>query len=160
MLLVILSVQLLPHIAFAFVAAAVVLGIGGWEWAKLSGLDDMIQQMLFIVSLLLFALAIYLSLYSFWEGLSLLSLAIWAGILYLLITYHQGTLIYQNNKWLLPTTAFPVLLVAWAALLVLQKYQADMLLYLILLIAVADSSAYFVGKRFGKNKLAPQLSPW
>jgi len=158
-LLVILSVQLLPHIIFAFVAAAVVLGIGGWEWAKLSGLDDNTHQMLFIVSLLLFALAIYLSLYTFWEGLSLLSLLVWAGILYLLSTYHQGILLYQNNKWLLQTAAFPVLLVAWVALLVLQKYQADMLLYLILLIAVADSSAYFAGKRFGKNKLAPQLSP-
>jgi len=158
-LLVILSVQLLPPVAFAFVATAVVLGIGGWEWARLSGLNDSTHQMLFIVALLLFALAIYLSLYTFVEGLSLLSLLVWAGILYLLSTYHQGILMYKNHKWLLQTAAFPVLLVAWAALLVLQEYQADMLLYLILLIAVADSSAYFAGKRFGKTKLAPQLSP-
>ena len=34
-----------------------------------------------------------------------------------------------------------------------------MVLYLILLVAIADSSAYFIGKRFGKNSLAPRLSP-
>lgn len=158
-LLVILSVQFLPPIAFAFVAAVVVLGIGGWEWTQLSGLDEMTHRLLFIVVLLLFAVAIYLSLHSFWNVLSLFSLAIWAGILYLLVSYHQGTLLYQNNKWLLQVAALPVLLIAWMALLILQQAQADMLLYLILLIAVADSSAYFAGRRFGKNKLAPQLSP-
>jgi phosphatidate cytidylyltransferase len=158
-ILVVLSVLFLPSVAFAFLAAAVMLGIGGWEWAKLAGLSDFIQQLLFIVALLLFALAIYLSLDTFWTSLAVLGLVVWTGILYLLTIYHQGTLIYQNNKWILPAMAFPVLLIAWSALLILQQYNAEMLLYLVLLIAVADSSAYFAGKRFGKNKLAPRLSP-
>jgi phosphatidate cytidylyltransferase len=158
-LLVMISILLLPNIVFAFIAAAVVLGIGGWEWAKLAGLNDVIQQILFIVSLLLFALAIYLSLYAFWQTLVIVGLVVWVAILYLLMTYHQDSLLYQNTKWLLPSMAFPVLLTAWASILILQVHNADMLLYLILLIAVADSSAYFMGKRFGKNKLAPQLSP-
>ena len=111
-IIVVISVLRLPSIAFAFFATAVILGIGGWEWAKLTGLSDVTRQMLFIVSLLLFALAIYLSLDSFWSILSVIGLLTWAGILYLVATYHQGLLIYQNNKWLLRFIVFPVLLVA------------------------------------------------
>ena len=157
--LVVLGVLTLPSSLFAVVSAAVILGIGGWEWAKLTGLDDLTRQMLFVISLVLFALATFLSLKTFWPVLAVLGLLVWGTILYFLINYTQGTLIYQNNKWLLRSAAIPVLLTAWAALLILQNQNAEMLLYLILLIAVADSSAYFAGRRFGKNKLAPQLSP-
>lgn len=153
------GVLLLPNVAFAFFATAIILGLGGWEWAKLTGLSDLTRQLLFIVSLFLFALAIYLSRESFWPTLSLVGLLTWAGILYLVISYHHGLLIYQNNKWLLRLIAFPVLLVAWSALVILQEKSVVMVLYLLLLVAVADSSAYFVGKRFGANALAPRLSP-
>lgn len=156
---VVLGVLTLPSTAFAIASAIVILGVGGWEWAKLTGLNDPTRQLLFIISLVLFALAIYLSLKSFWPVLAVLGLLTWAAILYFLYNYTQGTLVYQNNKWLLRVAAFPVLLIAWSALLVLQAENAQMLLYLILLIAVADSSAYFAGRRFGKNKLAPELSP-
>lgn len=157
--IVVCGVLLLPHIAFAFFATAIILGIGGWEWARLTGLSDLTRQLLFIVSLLLFALAIYLSRYAFWPTLSAIGFLTWVSILYLVINYRHDLLIYQNNKWLLRFLAFPVLLVAWAAIVILQEKNDEMLLYLLLLVAVADSSAYFVGKRFGKNALAPRLSP-
>ena len=157
--LVTCGVLLLPPVAFAFFATAIILGIGGWEWARLTGLSDLTRQLLFIVALFLFALAIYLSRYTFWPILSAIGILTWAGILYLVISYRQGLLIYQNNKWLLRFIAFPVLLVAWIALVILQEKNSEMVLYLLLLVAVADSSAYFAGKRFGKNALAPRLSP-
>ncbi len=160
-ILVVLGVLFVPNTAFAVLAAGIVLGIGGWEWAELTGLKqpDITQPMLFIVALLLFALGIYLSRGAFWPVLSIVSLIVWGGIIYLLMTYHQGVLIYQNNKWLLRFIAFPVLLIAWLALVILHDKNSSMLLYLILLVAAADSSAYFAGKRFGVNKLAPNLSP-
>lgn len=38
-------------------------------------------------------------------------------------------------------------------------YEWEMVLYLLTLIWVADISAYFVGKKYGTSKLAPEISP-
>ena len=43
-------------------------------------------------------------------------------------------------------------------LAVLNNEHKDFLLWLLLIVVSADSCAYFVGKAFGKHKLAPQLS--
>lgn len=157
--IVIASVLYLPAKAFAIFSAVVVLGLGGWEWARLTGLNEITQQILFIVALALFALAIYLSHSTIGLALSVAGVLVWVGILYLLKTYHHGILLYQNNRWLLRGMAFPVLLIAWSSVIILQAESPQLLLYLILLIAAADTSAYFSGKRFGANKLAPKLSP-
>ncbi len=45
------------------------------------------------------------------------------------------------------------------ALIQLHKVSIAYLLYLIGLIIIADSGAYFVGRSFGKRKLAPTISP-
>ena len=52
-----------------------------------------------------------------------------------------------------------VLVPAWAALDVLYVNNPTLLLFALLIVWVADIGAYFVGKGFGRVKLAPKISP-
>lgn len=51
-----------------------------------------------------------------------------------------------------------VLVPAWLAMLLLQR-SPSLLLMLLGVVWIADSAAYFAGRRFGRRKLAPHISP-
>jgi phosphatidate cytidylyltransferase len=56
--------------------------------------------------------------------------------------------------------AIPALLAAWSVLALLFKLRGPwFVLSLLALVWLADISAYFAGKAFGRRKLAPRVSP-
>jgi phosphatidate cytidylyltransferase len=71
-----------------------------------------------------------------------------------LLTWNQ---IY--NRMLLAMLGFILLLAVWLALIGLQKISPWVLLAVMATVWLADSAAYFVGKQFGRHKLALEISP-
>jgi phosphatidate cytidylyltransferase len=62
-------------------------------------------------------------------------------------------------RWLAAMTGFLVLVPTWLALVELRKLGPLLLLLLMSVAWISDSAAYFAGRRFGRHKLAPSISP-
>lgn len=67
---------------------------------------------------------------------------------------------YQiKSLYVMAITGWVVILPLWLALTSLRRISPWLLLGVIGAVWIADSAAYFTGKRFGKRKLAPLISP-
>ena len=84
----------------------------------------------------------------------LLSLAFWLVAPWLL---RRG--ISFKSAPLLLALGVVVLLPTYLAIVNLRELTPNLLLVVVGLVVIADSAAYFTGRRFGRHKLAPSISP-
>ena len=175
--LVVLAIFELSANYFSLFIAIVTL-MGGWEWMKLTDVDGLRRRGVFILSLILPMLGVtYWTLFLEFLGESMewpevkeYSDALeWFAIMPVLFWILAMMLIRQASGELLRMAFGPklqafigwlVLFSAWMFLTKLRAYYGSgMTLYFLALIWAADIGAYFVGKRWGKDKLAPEVSP-
>ncbi|MCB5161650.1 phosphatidate cytidylyltransferase [Marinomonas algarum] len=134
-----------------------VVFLAGWEWARLSGVQNQLARLVFACLIGVVCFLVYQT------DLSKISLsispALWLLALYWVIRY-PTQLIWQH---VLSRLVFGVLVLVttWASLVVLKQSEAFVVWVLLLmgLIWGADSGAYFAGRAFGKHKLARSVSP-
>lgn len=148
---------------FALFVVAVV-GVGSWEWARLAGLSTTPQRVLFSGFVLLFCAGLILH----WEdagwtalhaSVFLVAVAWWTIVFFGLVWYRPGLGRLRGGRLLLRAAGIFTLVPAALALVWLHSYDPKLLVYLVVLVAAADTGAYFAGKRFGRSKLAPDISP-
>ncbi len=142
---------------FAVATLILLVSIGGMEWANLVSLKE-IRKGLYVAWMLLLAYFAYKSQTLSWFFVSL-GFLWWFINLVMLLRYKQGTPFYTNNPLMLRLAGFFVIISAWSAAVILHAHSPYLILFLVLLVAAADTGAYFAGKAFGKNKLVPQISP-
>jgi phosphatidate cytidylyltransferase len=151
---------LLPNRAWAMASGAFVL-IGAWEWARLSGLAHA-GRLIYGAVLGIAGAIIALSGgdgSALMDGGAAQLLFLAATVFWLLVA-----LPWVVSRWhcrhpaLLLGVGGLVLLPAWTGAVVLQRQPVQLLL-LMAAIWIADSGAYFAGRRFGRHKLAPLVSP-
>ena len=132
-----------------------------WEWARLAQMRES-AEWLFVIAVIASCLVLVPTLKLF-DRLPAgnLSLAIYAVALvfWLLAAPLWLTFKWRSNKIGLALSGLLVLVTAWLALVQLREIAALLVLWLLSVVWVADTAAYFCGKKFGKHKLAPKISP-
>jgi len=152
---------LAPNAVWA-VLLMIAIGAAAFEWARLAG-HSASGRSLFVALvvascglLLLSTLVLPQSRFNAWilYPISLVAVLFWVLWAPAALHFHwsmRGALVGSIAGWL-------VLVPAWLAAVVMQR--EPMLLLLILgAVWIADTAAYFTGRRFGKHKLAPRISP-
>jgi phosphatidate cytidylyltransferase len=132
--------------------------VGAWEWGGFIDGARPLTRILYVTMLMLIAwmpfynsslpTAISLSMY--------MAVIYWIGVFVILFR--------SDDQLTSVTTAVAgalALIPAWFALVLLisDGYGPEYFVWCVSIVAAADIGAYFTGKKFGKRKLAPSISP-
>ena len=145
----------LPPPWFAGVVGVFVLA-GAYEWAHLSGVTSRAHEVIWLVAVALSGGVLYLRPgNSFWI---IATAAAW----WLVMTLWLLTRTRLGAPWPVPVrlaAGLVVLIPAWWALVTLQADDPVLVLWVAGVVWIADTAAFFSGRRWGRTKLAPLLSP-
>lgn len=155
------AVLFLSTTAIAWLLALVVT-TGAWEWSGLIQLQAVIGRLLYIGTVLLLLWGSY---YLPVAGVAAAGVVWWIGCTVLLMQWaHKRPLRPSFLATPLPglIVGAAVLVPMWRATIGLHALPTigpEMVLFLFILVWLADSAAYVVGRKFGRTCLAPALSP-
>lgn len=143
----------LPALPWMILTLAATL-VGAWEWAGIAGYTPFARRIYVLASLVLGLLL------AVWgegvrDGMFAAATLFWLIPAWLWLNYRWRL----NNAVILACLGWLLLLPTWLALGYLREINPDFLLVLMMVVWIADSAAYFSGRRFGKHKLAPAISP-
>jgi phosphatidate cytidylyltransferase len=143
----------------------VVVGIAASEWARLAAFSAA-GTLLFVGSTLVIGLCLlFLPGSGFvpgagWPESVVLSVCGAATLFWLLVIPPWLYLGWRVTSGVaLAVIGWLVLSATWVAIVQIQARSPGMLLALMAIVWIADTAAYFAGRRFGRHKLAPSISP-
>lgn len=148
-----------PTSVFFYFVLFIVL-ISAYEWSKLSGVINIFLRISFsiIITCTIWAIDEYAHDHVLWPVY--VAVLWWFGVTYYLKSAQPKA---ANNALKLDKLFVAVIVLPAAALAMQQihslNHGADWLFYALSLVWIADIGAYFSGKKFGRNKLAPLISP-
>ncbi|MDR2838354.1 MAG: phosphatidate cytidylyltransferase [Azonexus sp.] len=158
------SLLWLPPTLWALLMA-LLAGVAAWEWGRLMAWQGRAGVALGVLTALVCAALTFLDPAAvgadgFMPG------SLWVKVLYLSSAAFWCLLIpfWLRHKWALNgvgglLVGAVVLLPTWLAIVQLRALGPGVLLAVFALVWIADIAAYAAGRLFGKNKLAPSISP-
>jgi phosphatidate cytidylyltransferase len=154
-----LGVLLLGPAWLSRVLIGLFLAAGAWEWSAFLTAAPHWARLGFVVLVALLSLAarIWLADAAAFTLLMEASVAWWLVALAWLLLWPQ-----RANAWAVAAAGLFALVPTWVALvrmIELWPRGAQWALFVMALAFAADTGAYFIGRFFGRVKLAPQVSP-
>jgi phosphatidate cytidylyltransferase len=175
--LAIAAVLLLPTPWMAALTAALFL-LGLWEWLKLAEIEDAIARgILLVTNLLLMVALVWASRSSTGGSLVLFQIMVMIGVVWWLLAiiwlrHYDFASDHDTHARVFKLAAATLSVVpAWCALALIHAGDPEpsllgnvpkghvWLLVALMIVWAADSGAYFAGRKFGKHKLSPRISP-
>lgn len=175
--LALMAILFLPVFEFQLVIAGVV-AIGAYEWAKMSGLDSRMSKSVY--TLIALTICIFFAqvveqdliwyqgqlnaVYRYILGVSTLW---WLMSLGMIIAYPKFCGFWRHSIVIRALFGLFTLIPTWVAVVSLRTslyevdplYGASLIFYVLGIVWAADIGAFFVGVKFGKHKLRPNVSP-
>ncbi len=139
------------------VLVALLVCLGAFEWGKLSHFAPGQAALYAVTMTIAFAASLWIldSIDEAWAAQETLfggALLLWLGA----VPAWLRAGVRDRPKWLLPVAGVCVLLPAALAMVVMPRMD---LLLALGLVWVSDTAAYFTGRKLGRHKLAPGISP-
>jgi phosphatidate cytidylyltransferase len=155
------AILLLPTAGLA-VALGLVTLLAAWEWTALAGIEARGARLTYLALIGACLLLLWVPPPGAWLNALLLLLALWWwGAAFVLFRMRVIAPAQGLDAALLPAGVL-VLAGPWLAIVHLHAVEGRgpwLVLFLFVLIWAADTAAYFVGRQWGRAKLAPVLSP-
>ncbi len=151
----------LPAPMFALLTAMLMM-VGAWEWSLLMGLKKRSHRWCYLFFIFILLNTLFMSKVStlFIPNVLCATFFWWVFATILIVIYPKISFIWGRGIFFRGLMGCIVLIPTWIAVnFIRSNFGVWSLLFLFVLIWGADSGAYFAGKKWGKNKLAPKVSP-
>ncbi len=164
------AILFLSNEAFAVVIGLVTL-IAAYEWAgfaKFPSVPDKIVYVVIVATIIYFVWLINFIISALL--MNAVSASFWLFALFLIFAYPGSASLWKEKPPIIALLGIVLLTMTWYSLIsihsisVLKIGQGQitgpyLVLAVMMLVWAADTGAYFSGRRYGKNKLAPAISP-
>ena len=148
---------LLPAEGFAAFFLVLAL-VAAYEWAKLAGLQTR-RAILSYVGAMAVVLATLWVVPASWRAALFVAGVFWLAAAGIVLGYPASAALARSPPVAL-IGGVVALAGAWAGLLTVRAAAGvGVVVWLFAVVAAADTGAYFAGRRFGRRKLAPRVSP-
>ena len=153
--LVVVSIVLfvIPPLYAEFVIGLLMVA-GALEWAALLDAHSSTQRLIYTALVAVTIVGAWFGIAGH-AGLILQTACVWWALAFLW-NLRFPTPIPNALRWI---CGFLVIVPLFVALILLFRQGVEYLIFMLLIVWVADGGAYFAGKAFGRVKLAPAISP-
>lgn len=162
------GILLLPTPWVVALSAALFL-VGLWEWLKLAEIDDSLSRtVLLLVNLLVMVALAWGSRTPTGGSLVLFEIVVLVGVIWWLaaclwLKHYEFASDHDTHARAFKLAAGTLAVVpAWCAMALLhvsEPHGERWLLAALATVWAGDTGAYFIGRKFGRRKLAPRISP-